>query len=351
MTATLTSDHAPQLMLDHPGWITWPEGGYAQRAFRSGDTVWMVSCRRREATFQPVVDVVHQGPVSVDVRPMVDTFDAGTLPAPVRQALKIDATTSIHRVRNPDVWDAMLMPIFRQRIAITDAAKRYRAFCIRYGTVVNTETGTTLLPPRPETVATLDDDPPVVGRRMPVLRAAARTYIRLHLDQAPRPPAVLYDMVLRIHRIGASSAARIVADTTGDFTFYEHAGFGSREYWRQHATELDTSDQELDLSALWKSCTDQQRSTAIALTTHQRLAAPRQTEATDSDALRHLIRDMARSEQRSDTHEPAEPAAGSGGSEPQADNQAGPQLPPGHQRVHSRRTDHAALTGRLQPRE
>jgi hypothetical protein len=237
------------LMLDYPGRFTTPNG-QAQRAFHSVDAEWVLTCPQASVTFESTIEVVRFGP-ALNAHPMVDTFDAETLPPPIRQPLKIDATTMIHRVRNPDVWDAMLMPIFRHRIAISDAAKRYRAFCIRYGTVVSTETGTTLLPPRPETVATLDGDLRVVGRRMPALSAAARAYLRLRPDQAPCPPATLHDMMLRIHGIGKASAARIVADTTGDFTFYEHAGFGDRKYWQPHATELSASNHD-DLRMLWE---------------------------------------------------------------------------------------------------
>lgn len=288
----MTADRAHQLMMDHPGWVICSDDGGAQRAFRSGDTVWTVDYRRGESTFQPVVEIVHQGQDSGNVRPMIDTFDAGTLPAPIRHALKIDATTRIHRIRNPDVWDAMLMPILRHRIAITDAANRYRAFCIRYGTTVSTKLGTSLLPPRPETAAALDDDPVAVGRRMHVIRAIAGEYLRLRPDQAQPSPAVLFHMAQGIHGIGEASAARIVADTTGDFTFHELAGFGSRKHWLRDATEL--VGQVPDLRMLWKSCTYHQRSTAIALTIHQRLTDPHRAEAADNGVLRSLIKDMAR---------------------------------------------------------
>lgn len=300
MTAPPHTGQMSRLMVDHPGWFTTPDG-QAHRAFRSGEAEWVLTCHQAGGTFEPTVEVVRQGTDDVDVAPLinrldpgpnehpvVDTFDAATLPPPIRRSLKIDAATVIHRVRNPDVWDAMLMPIFRHRIAIRDAAARYRAFCVRYGTVVSTETSTTLLPPRPETVATLEDDPRVIGRRMSALCATAHAYLRLHLGQASGPPVALYDRVLRIHGIGKASAARIVADTTGDFTFYEHAGFGDRKYWQQRVTELHVTHQD-DVRMLWKSCTYQQRSTAIALATHQRLTDSDQAEAADSNALHQLI--------------------------------------------------------------
>jgi 3-methyladenine DNA glycosylase/8-oxoguanine DNA glycosylase len=281
LTNATAVDQVSQLMVDHPGWFIWTEHGFAQRAFRSGNTVWMISCRRAENSFQPVVEVVHQGTTPTNACPVVDTFDPRSLPPPIRRALLPDGATRIHRIRNPDIWDAMLMPIFRHRIGILAAANRYRAFCARYGTTVTTELGTTLLPPPPETTATLDDDPQVTGRRMPVLRTVAREYLRLRPDQTPLPATELYELMQKIPHIGEWSAARIVADTTGDFSFHRHTDFGARNYWRKHAINLGMFGEQLTLRALWKSCTDHECSTVIALTTHQALNTAEKAEAAD----------------------------------------------------------------------
>lgn len=186
------------------------------------------------------------------------------------------------------------MPIFRHRIKITEAADRYRAFCARYGTIVTTKLGTTLLPPRPETAATLDDDPEVAGRRMPVIRAAAHEYLHTHLYQADLRPATLYEILRKVPGVGAWSAARIVADTTGNFRFHTQAGFGTRKHWQQHTEALGSADHEAALQDLWKSCTYRQHSTAIALTTHQRLNDTDKAEAADTAALHRLLQDVAR---------------------------------------------------------
>lgn len=290
MTVAATSTQVSELMTDHPGWIIWPEDGYAQRAFRSGDTVWMVSCYRAEESFLPVVEVVHQTTPSVDDRLVVDTFDVAALPPHVRRALFPGDTARVHRICNPDVWDALLMPIFRHRISITAAADRYRAFCARYGTIVTTKLGSALLPPRPEIAATLDDDPEVTGRRMPVIREVARMYLQLNPDGADLAPSALYDTMRRLPRIGKWSAARIVADTTGDFSFHTHPGFGTHKQRQQHAADLGTTDQEADPKALWESCDYQQRSTIVALATHHQLSAPGKRESTDRSALTRLLR-------------------------------------------------------------
>jgi hypothetical protein len=244
-----------------------------------------------------VVEVVQPGATPADVCPVVDTFDARTLPPAVRRALHLDEATRVHRVRNPDIWDAMLMPIFQHRIGLTAAAHRYRAFCARYGTLVTTELGTTLLPPQPDTAATLDDDPEVAGRRMPAVRAAAREYLRLLPDRVQLPPAALYHAMRTIPGIGPWSAARVVADTTGDFSFHTQAGFGTRQYWQQHAAGPGAADQDPDLRTLWKSCTYREHSTAIALTTHQRFGAAEKAaekaEAADTAPLHCVLRDAA----------------------------------------------------------
>ena len=279
VTTMPASDQVSQLMLDHPGWFAWAKHGYAQRALRSSDTIWMLSCRRTETTFQPAIEVVHQGTTPANACPSVDTYDASTLPAPVRQALLPDLHPRVHRVRTPDVWDAMLMPIFLHRRGVVDAANLYRAFCARYGTTVTTELGTTLLPPRPETAATLDDDPQATGRRMPAIRAVADAYLRLNPDKAQLPPTTLYNLLQKLPHIGEGCAARIVADTTGNFSFYAQAGFGSTKHWRKHATETRTHGQETALQAHWRSCTHEQQSTVIALTTHKRLSTGPKAEA------------------------------------------------------------------------
>ena len=294
MTVEATSAQTSELMTDHPGWVIWPEEGYAQRAFRSGDTVWMVSCYRAEESFRPAIEVVHQTIPADDDRLVVDTFDVAALPPHVRRALLPGGTARVHRVRNPDVWDALLWPIFRHRIATTIAADRYRAFCARYGTVVTTKLGNALLPPRPEIAATLDDDAEITGRRMPVIRALAREYLQLNPDGACLPPSALYDAMRRLPRIGEWSAARIVADTTGDFSFHTRPDFGVHKQQQQHAADPGATDQVPDPKALWTSCDYQQRSTIVALATHHQLNAPGKRESTDRNTLMSLLRGAAR---------------------------------------------------------
>jgi hypothetical protein len=288
MTATEVPAQTSHLMLDHPGWFL-SRDGYAQRAFQSGGTVWMVTCERAGTSFDPVVEIVHQGTTPEDACPVVDRFDATVLPPTIRRVLLDGACDRVHRVRNPDHWDAMLMPIFRHRRPVREAAHMYRAFCAVYGTTITTELGSTVLPPRPETAITLGDDVTVVGRRMHAVRAAARGYLQLYPDEEPLRSTLLFLALQNIPNIGTWSAARIIADTTGDFSFYERAGFGSSKHWQRIAA-ASTHPESYTCQSTWETLSYEQKSTLITLTSHRDLAVSSKSEAANTGSrLRDLV--------------------------------------------------------------
>lgn len=285
MTTTQAPEQTSQLMLDHPGWFISADG-YAQRAFQSGGTVWMITCKRVTTSFDPVVEIVHQGTTPADACPVVDRFDSTTLPPTIRRVLLDDSSGHLHRVRGLDLWDAMLIPILQHRRKNVDAADMYRSFCALYGTTVTTELGTALLPPRPETALTLDDNMAMMGRRMPAVRTAAHEYLRLHLDSALLPPAELFQSLVKIPGIGKWSAARVVADTTGDFNFYQHAGFGSPKYWQQTAESSEDAEAQT-CPFYWNFFSYGQKSALIALSIHRDLSNPSKIEAISTGRRLH----------------------------------------------------------------
>lgn len=281
MTSTQTLDQKPsQLMLDHPGWFHSPNG-QAHRAFHFNGTVWMITLGQNDSSSE-TVEIVRHGESSVPMFPIVDTFDPATLPEPFGPALLASGYDKVHRLRNPDVWDAMLPPVFSHRRRLADAARTYRVFCASYGTKVTTESGAALLAPRPEKVLMLDDGAFAkagIRHRAQAIRVIAHEYLQRCAYLPPNPPIALFKALLEIPNIGSWSAARIVADTTGDFSLYANAGFGYDDRWERFSVELGTPARAHEYREAWKSCTSQQKSILVALTTHRNQSIPAKAEA------------------------------------------------------------------------
>jgi hypothetical protein len=71
---------------------------------------------------------------------------------------------------------------------------------------------------------------------MAAIRAVANAYLHLP-DTAQVPHVELFGELVKLPHIGEWSAARIVANTNGDFSFYAQAGFGPSSHWRRHAAK------------------------------------------------------------------------------------------------------------------
>ncbi len=285
-TREKATGEATQLMVDHPGWFV-TTGGRARRAFQRGGTIWMITTGSDRTTPEVDVEIVRHGTVAANACPIVDTYDPGTLPLLLRGPLLVTGLGRVHRIRNPDLWDAMLPQFFCHRRRVADGARAYRSFCKRYGTEVTTKSGSALLPPRPDAVIDLDDDAfTQIGFKYQghATRLLAQGYLRRLPDLTSMPSVELFKALQEIHGIGKWSAARAVADTTGDFSFYPQADFQPAFHWAQIDGEVSATLQTQEALACWEACTHEQRATLTALTIHKLQTVPFKAEAANIDS-------------------------------------------------------------------
>lgn len=258
-----------RLMLDHPGWLTRVGGGVL-RAFYSEDATWVISCDVVDTSFNPTATTIRgtTPEQTFTARCVVDWFDPASLPDLFQQTAEIRSCGRVHRARNPDLWDALLPQILRQRRHLVDAGRLYRSLCHVHGERLETPQGTAMLPPRPDTVATLDDDAfHHVGLRYKAhtLRAIATVYIKRITDWADLLPAQLCLALQEVLGIGAWTARMTVADITNDFSILKSVEFGTRATWERFAAQSQGTATPQDFGHVWQSLTGTQLSTMAAL--------------------------------------------------------------------------------------
>lgn len=263
------ADRSSRLMIDHPGWSTTPEG-QAQRAFRSGDTEWVLTCRLIGTTFEPTIDVVHQGSTEVDVAALVNSFDPALLPQPFRDTPAIRDHGRLHRVRTTDLWESLIPQLIRghARVRSFQVIQRYRRLSTTIGGRLATSLGTILTPPRPETIAAAGSDD--WGELAPLswiqpLRRATEAYLEHQHSWTHLPSDRLQDALCTLPHIGTQSAAAIIADLTNEFDRYEFVDFGTAGRWDQFSHELDHVYSPRDFQTAWNQVTTSQRATLAAL--------------------------------------------------------------------------------------
>src|SRR5262245_43752161 len=100
------------LLRDHPGWMTSAEGR-VRRGLRSGDAVWTVVCEAVSVGFEPTIEI-HRRDETVDMRLAIDRADPARLIVPDYVSRPLVARGAVHRVRNPDLWDAWVVAALRQ---------------------------------------------------------------------------------------------------------------------------------------------------------------------------------------------------------------------------------------------
>lgn len=264
------------MALDHPGWIT-EASGRVRRAFRHGNTTWVAICESDQVAFEPTVQTSSPADTTV-MTALIDWFDPSILPEFFHPTTAYGAR--VQRVRNPDLWDALLPPILRQRRAANHAERIYRQLCIDHGSIVPTTAGLTLLPPTAKTVANLPDEAFInlgIRDKRQSLRAAAEAA----LDRAPTwtnlPPSQLFTELQTIPHIGAWTAGAIVADTTNDHSHYSIPVDAAHRRWKEFLTLPSAAQSERDFSEAWATLDRPQRSTLVALL----LAAPRRRPTAD----------------------------------------------------------------------
>ncbi|MEU0517881.1 hypothetical protein [Streptosporangium sp. NPDC006007] len=209
------------LMLDHPAWDL--DAGAPVRALRTPEGAWrLTGSLNRTATL-----IRGDGPA-----PVVDSYDPAVLldeRLPDGLAAALRRLGRVERVRNPDLWEALVTGIVRQVIRAGQARKMHRAFRAAAGDAV----GATWLVPTPEqTLALSVEDFAALGmafKRRP-LQAAAAAHLDHHAEWAQLAPDALVKALQSVPRIGPWTAGAAVADFSGDFSLYPYADLAVRTW-------------------------------------------------------------------------------------------------------------------------
>lgn len=254
------------MMLDHPAWLR-SEDGTARRAFRSAGAVWSVVCTLDgDGAHNVAIDGLSG---DTDVPPLVDVIDPGLLAGAPEVCDPLRADGPVGRVRNPDVWEALGTSVIRQVIRAPQARKLYRAFCTRYGQVVETAVGAVWLFPTAETVLALsDDDFADLGMKFfrHGLRAAAEACRKSADEWAELPAADLVGAVQAVRRIGPWTAGATVADVSNDYSLYPFADLAVRTWAQRLAPSVQWPDNEREFGRTWRAMAGAQLSDWTLLT-------------------------------------------------------------------------------------
>lgn len=221
---TSTTATRQWLMLDHPGWLKSPDGR-VRRAFRDGDQTWSIVCDPLTGDDSPTSAEVS--PSAASSKATGDWFDPATLPPPLCDAAPIRTIGRRFRVRNHDLWDALLPLMLRHRRRAIDATRSYRDLCDAHGTSLSTNGNRALLAPRPEIVAGLSDHAfkalglRGMGARLRTVAAgcATRSNTWRRLSHAE-----LFLDLQAIPYVGMWTAGAAMADLTNNFGYYTFGG-------------------------------------------------------------------------------------------------------------------------------
>lgn len=248
----------PNISLDHPGWLGDAQGR-VRRVFRVGSTIWTAICGLDDITFEPANE--HGNTATA---PIIDRFDPSSLPSYFRATVPFRDNTCVQRVRNPDPWDALLSPLFRQRRGPDDAKLLYRQFCAEHGTVIVTEAGPALLPPTPETVAELPEAAftklRIPDKRRP-LHAAATAYLARASHWDSLAPDRLFTELQTISYVNAWTAGTVVADITNDYSFYVLPADVAYLQWTKFLARPPVELPHEEFAQLWETLSCAHRST------------------------------------------------------------------------------------------
>lgn len=263
--------------------------GRIERAFRWSNKAWVINCSRVGTRFEPSAEVVRPPDAvgTVATQGLVEVFDPETLPEPFRSLPPIRGCGRVQRLRNPDLWDALLPPILQYRSRTFERVRRYRRLCSAYGETIPTARSAVPLPPRPETVRDFDDA--AFGRiGVPLhladrLRTVANEFVDRTDFWLTLPPAELFDALQDVSYVGKWTAAAATADLTNDFSFYPRSDFTTAGRWEQFTQESEGRLTAYDFECAWQSMCQEQKSTLTALSVDWKTRHPyRRDEVTIS---------------------------------------------------------------------
>lgn len=242
---------AADVMLDHPSWLV-NDDGLVCRAVRCESSVWTVTCSPLLATGRTVRMHRESGHVG---SPTLDVIDPDCLPADDDVAVALRNAGVVARLRNPDLWDALVTSIVRQVIRAGQARKLYRTFCREHGEHVPTPAGTAHLVPTPETVLELPDQEfarlGMAFKQRP-LRAAAEAYLEFGAKWRMLEPGQLLVEVQQVPRIGPWTAGATVADVTNDYSLYPFADLAVRTWVKRLTSGRQWPEIEPEFARIWQ---------------------------------------------------------------------------------------------------
>ncbi|MGI5285223.1 hypothetical protein ACQEVF_18070 [Nonomuraea polychroma] len=243
-------------MLDHPGWELLPQ---PTRALRTPTGTWLI---RATEHYTPVLLGGGGTAPHLDIYDPADLRDI-SLPAGLAGAL--DALGPVRRLRNTDLWDALVTAIIRQVIRAGQARTMYRALLNAEGP----RAGTICLAPVAEQILAMPEQSfnmlGMAFKRRP-LQAAADAYLRHHDEWAAMPGDALVKALQAVPRIGPWTAGAAVADHTGDFSIYPYGDLAVRTWAARADPASAWPDDETTFAALWRELAGPHLSTLTALT-------------------------------------------------------------------------------------
>jgi DNA-3-methyladenine glycosylase II len=268
LTASTSTDPV-RMVVDHPGWLT-PTPGRFERAFRWGHRTWVINCCAVGARLEPTAEVVNPSEAAgtVAASRLVEVFDPAALPEPFRSVAQIRECGRVQRLRNPDLWDALLLPILQHRCRRSDAVGMYRRLCSALGEKIRTTRSAVFLPPRPETVVGLDDAAFDKADLLPGadrLRTIAAAYLEHGAIWLQLGPADLFVALQQARYVGAWTAAAAVADLTNDFSFYPPPEFATQGRWDQFSQESNDTRTPREFQTAWEHMSRAQKSVLTVL--------------------------------------------------------------------------------------
>ena len=267
MRATRNGTSSSTLLLDHPGWLRSAEGR-VRRAFRLGEVACTVTCEPVSERFAPTVALVRPTDV-VALRLDADGVDPTRLDVPAEFAAPLRARGRVHRVCNPDLWDALVTAVLHQRTDHARQRSTYQWLCETYGSRVPTEDGSALLLPTPSQMATLPSIAMVrlsMGPRRCSFPTVAATYLEHGTRWALLPPAQLVTELKTIPGVGPWTAGLAVADFTNDYSFLPFADFAISQWAANFLTTSTQPLEETEFARMWRRAHGQQLSMLTLLT-------------------------------------------------------------------------------------
>jgi DNA-3-methyladenine glycosylase II len=248
------------ITLDHPAWLT--RDGQAFRVVRDRSSNWLVHCDYPTAS--RVANVAPPTTGSMVTRlagrstrpPVFDSFDPHTIAAHAGLVKPLRRAGLVHRLRNPDLWDALANAIIRQVIRAGHARVMYGRFCREFGQRIATPLGDVYLIPEPGVVAGLSNDAFTqlgMAFKASALRDAARAYLVAEKNWLRLSAPALLVAVQTVPRVGPWTAGAAVADYTGDYGVYPFADLAVRTWAAKLAPALNLPAEEGAFAERWNN--------------------------------------------------------------------------------------------------